>query len=224
MNLSQRFTLMVKGNLNQLFDKLEDPERSLNQLILDMEEQLEAAKRAAAGAMANEDRLQTKVAFHHQEAEQWRQAAKQALGKAREDDARTALRRAEQAARQAQRLRRQLEAQSRDTEEVRQSVTLLHERLEHARSRLQLTQARLRQKQARQAAGRVMKSVSKANLYAEFERLEERVEVAAAEERAYLQLDDTLSHRDVRRRFEDQSIEDSVEDGLAVLRREMAQP
>ena len=47
---------------NAVLDSLEDPERSLNQLVLDMEEELEAAKRAAARAMANEDRLRSKIA------------------------------------------------------------------------------------------------------------------------------------------------------------------
>ena len=35
MNIAQRFTLLVKGQLNAIFDNLEDPERSLHQLVLD---------------------------------------------------------------------------------------------------------------------------------------------------------------------------------------------
>ena len=57
MQITQRFSLLVKGRVNAVLDALEDPERSLNQLIIDMEEELESAKRAVASAIANEDRL-----------------------------------------------------------------------------------------------------------------------------------------------------------------------
>jgi len=54
MQITQRFSLLVKGRVNAVLDALEDPERSLNQLIIDMEEELESAKRAVASAMAND--------------------------------------------------------------------------------------------------------------------------------------------------------------------------
>ena len=221
MNLAQRFTLMVKGNLNGLFDRLEDPEQSLHQLVLDMEEHLEAAKRAAAAAMANEDRLRSKIAFHQKDAEEWKDGARRALKSGREEDARTALRRAEEAERQRRRLKEQLDAQERDTEEVRDAVARLHERLGHARARLQVTQAKLRQSEARQAAGKVLQGVQRADLYGEFDRLEARVEQTASEERAYLALDDSLRGDDVRRRFESAEVDEAVEDGLEALRREL---
>lgn len=221
MNLAQRFTLMVKGNLNSLFDQLEDPERSLHQLILDMEEQLEAAKRATAAAMANEDRLRSKIAFHEKDAEEWRDGARRTLAQGNETDARAALRRAEEADRQIQRLREQLAAQSRDTQEVREAVARHHERLGHARSRLQITQARMRQSEARKAAGQVMRGVEKADLYAEFDRLEDRVERRAAEERAYLNLDQSLSGDDLKRRFETTAIDDAVEAELEALKQQI---
>ena len=222
MNLTQRFKLMVKGNLNNLFDQLEDPERSLNQLILDMEEQLEAAKRAAAAAMANEDRLRAKIAFHDKDTEEWQAAARRAVAKDLEDDARLALRRAQEAGQQAQRLKQQLAEQTHDTTDVREAVARLNERLGHARSRLQITQARMRQSEARKAAGQVMRGVERANLHAEFDRLEERVERVAAEDRAYIQLDDCLSGQDLRRRFDAAAMDDAVEDQLQSLRLELS--
>ncbi len=75
----RRFSLLVKGRVNAVLDALEDPERSLNQLIIDMEEELEAAKRAVASAMANEDRLRSQIAVHDKEACGWQQSAERAL-------------------------------------------------------------------------------------------------------------------------------------------------
>jgi len=67
MNILHRFNLLVKGRINAVLDALEDPERSLLQLVQDMEEELDAAKRAVARAMANEDRLRAQIAFHAQD-------------------------------------------------------------------------------------------------------------------------------------------------------------
>ncbi|NHZ70908.1 MAG: hypothetical protein GWP18_04635 [Proteobacteria bacterium] len=43
MNVTQRFTLLVKGSIDAVLIKFEDPERSLNQLVLDMEDELKSA-------------------------------------------------------------------------------------------------------------------------------------------------------------------------------------
>ncbi len=224
MNIAQRFTLMVKGNITSLLDSLEDPERSLHQLLIDMEEQLDAAKRATARAMANEDRLRARIDGHRRDASRWEDAARRALAKEREADAREAMRRAEVATRQADRLAEQLAAQEQDTAQIRESVARLNEQLRDGRSRLQILQARIRQGEARRAMGKVLKGAETTNLQGEFERLGERVELWAAEENAYLRLDDELSGRDFARRAEDAAVDDAVDSRLERLRAELEPP
>lgn len=221
MNIAQRFSLMMKGNVTAVLDRLEDPERSLNQLILDMKEQLEAAKRATAAAMANEDRLERQIAGRRQEAANLEQSAKRALGKARESDARDLLRRAEQSRRQAEQLETKLVEQRNDTEAASEAVALLHERLEQACSRLHLIQAQIRRREAARAAGKARRGIEKVDLYGEFERIEGRIELELAEEKAYVRLDESLRGVDVHRRLEAEALDDAVEDRLASLRREL---
>jgi phage shock protein A len=218
MNILQRFNLLVKGRINALLDALEDPERSLNQLVHDMEEELDAAKRGVARAMANEDRLRSQIAFHAQDAGEWQRAAERALGKNDEAAAREALRRVEKAERQRDRLSQQLAKQSRETEEVRESVASMHERVEQARSRLQVVQAQMRQVEARRAIGGVLASSMAHNLHGEFDRLSGRIEEEAATERNYQRIDDELSGEDLRRRFEADAVADAVEERLARLK------
>jgi phage shock protein A len=220
MNIAQRFTLLVKGSINSALDSLEDPERSLHQLLLDMEEQLDAAKRATARAMANEDRLRARIETLRQDAGRFEDAARRALAKTQEADAREAMRRAEVATRQADALAEQLAAQERDTGQLRESVSRLDEQLQDGRARLQILQARIRQGEARRAMGKVIKSAGATNLHGEFERLGERVELRAAEESAYLRLDDQLSGRDFARRAESAAVDDAVEARLDALRAE----
>jgi phage shock protein A len=224
MNIVQRFRLLLKGQINAALDAIEDRERSLLQLVHDMEEELDAAKHAVARAMANEDRLRTQIAFHTKDAVDWQRAAERTLGKGNEADAREALRRVELAERQRDKLAAQLAKQSAETEEVRQSVVRMQERCDEAKGRLQVVQAQMRQIEARKAIGGVLSSAHAHNLHAEFERISGRVEEEAATERNYQRLDDQLSGEDVRRRFEADAVADAVEDRLARLREPAGAP
>ncbi len=221
MNIAQRFTFLVKGHFNGLLDSLEDPERSLNQLVLDMEEELEAAKRAAAAAMANEDRLRAKISFHEKDAQEWQEAAERFMRKTDEAQTREALQRVERAQRQRDRLKKQLDVQAAETTDIRGSVARMNERIGEARARLQLLQAQLRQGEARRAINKVVSGVQKSNLYGEFERMSERVEEQTFAERAYLKLDDELTGDDLRRRVEESAVEDAVESRFEKLREKM---
>lgn len=223
MNIFRRFNLLMKGRIHAALDAIEDPERSLNQLVHDMEDELDAAKRAVARAMANEDRLRAQIAFHAQDAGEWQRAAERALGKGDEAGAREALRRTEMAERHRDRLTQQLEKQSKETEEVRQSVTRMQEKVDQTRSRLQLVQAQMRQVEARRAIGDVLASAQSHNLLGEFERISGRIEEEAATERNYQRIDDELSGEDLKRRFEADAVSDAVEERLARLKEALPQ-
>ena len=223
MNILRRFNLLMKGRIHAALDAIEDPERSLNQLLHDMEEELDAAKRAVARAMANEDRLRAQIAFHTQDAGEWQRAAERALGKGDEAGAREALRRTELAERHRDRLAQQLEKQSKETEEVRQSVARMQEKVEQTRGRLQLVQAQMRQVEARRAIGDVLASAQSHNLMGEFERISSRIEEEAATERNYQRIDDELSGEDLKRRFEADAVSDAVEERLARLKEAVPQ-
>ena len=218
MNVTQRFTLLVKGSIDAVLTRFEDPERSLNQLVLDMEEELEAAKRAVARAMANEDRLRSRTKFHEKDKEQWEAAAESAMNKGDEDGARDMLLRAEKAERQRDRLREELHTQSDETEEIRDAIVNMHDRMQKARSRLELLQAQMRQGEARRAINKVMVGVQRANLQSEFDRVSERVELQASAERSYLKLDDELRGDHLRRQAESSAVDDAVDDRMAKLR------
>jgi phage shock protein A len=218
MNGTQRFTLLVKGSIDAVLVKFEDPERSLNQLVLDMEDELESAKRAVARAMANEDRLRSQVAFHDKDMKQWESAAESAMKKSDEDGARDMLRRLEQAERQRDRLREELRTQSEETAEIREAIAHMHDRLQRARSRLELLQAQMRQGEARRSINKVMVGVQRANLQSEFDRVSERVELQAAAERSYSKLDDALSGDDLRRRAVESAVDDAVEERMRGMR------
>ena len=67
-----------------------------------------------------------------------------------------------------------------------------------------------------------MQGVESADLYGEFERIGEKVELVAASEEAYLEIDDDLSGDALRSRLEEAEVDDAVEERLAALRGELS--
>ena len=57
MGIFDRLSTLVKSNLNDLISSAENPEKMLNQIIVDMRNQLARAKQQVAAAIADEKRL-----------------------------------------------------------------------------------------------------------------------------------------------------------------------
>ena len=58
MGIFSRLAQLIKSNLNDLVSKAEDPEKMLNQIVLDMQTQLVEAKKQVAASIADEKRLE----------------------------------------------------------------------------------------------------------------------------------------------------------------------
>ena len=57
MGIWARISTLVKSNINAMISKAEDPEKILNQLIIDMREQFLEARKQVAVTIADEKRL-----------------------------------------------------------------------------------------------------------------------------------------------------------------------
>src|SRR5258708_21850739 len=91
MGIFARIAQLIKSNLNDLISKSEDPEKMLNQVVLDMNNQLVEAKKQVAASIADEKRLAKQ---HEQEvanAAEWERRAMMALRAGNEELAKEAL-------------------------------------------------------------------------------------------------------------------------------------
>ena len=61
MGILDRFTTIIKANINDLLDKAEDPAKMIDQYLLDMTESLAEVKKETAGVMAEETRTKRLV-------------------------------------------------------------------------------------------------------------------------------------------------------------------
>ena len=59
MSIFRRLLLIGRSYLNYIIGKAEDPEKMLNQMLIDMDEQLMNAKRQVALAISDEKKLLT---------------------------------------------------------------------------------------------------------------------------------------------------------------------
>ena len=88
MGILDRFSTIVKANINALLDKAEDPGKMIDQYLTEMTESLAEVKRETAGVMAEETRTRGKVEANRAEVQKYADLAKKALQAGTEGDAR----------------------------------------------------------------------------------------------------------------------------------------
>jgi phage shock protein A len=63
-NLFKRISDLISANINDLIDRVEDPERMIKQIIREMEESITMAKEGVIQAIASEKQLQKELEHH----------------------------------------------------------------------------------------------------------------------------------------------------------------
>src|SRR2546427_9723327 len=75
MGIFDRLSTLIRSNINDLINRAENPEKMLNQLIVDMRSQLAKAKQQVAAAIADEKRLSAQADTEKKSAEDWERRA-----------------------------------------------------------------------------------------------------------------------------------------------------
>lgn len=181
MGFLQRMRTVIAANLNALISKAEDPEKMLEQLILDMQTQFADARRQVAAAMADEKRLKKQYENQERLAQEWEEKAKKALLAGREDLARQALARKAEHDRMAQEFKTQWEAQAQAVEQLRATLQQLNKKIEEAKRKKNLLIARAKRADAQKKIQETMAGLSDTSAFDAFARMEEKVEQREAE-------------------------------------------
>lgn len=92
-NLGDRFVRLVKANLNKVLSNAEDPEKLLDQAVVDMQKDLVKIRQSYAEVTASQRRMKEQMRMAEDEAGKWYKRAQLALEKGEEDLAREALER-----------------------------------------------------------------------------------------------------------------------------------
>ena len=144
MGLFDRISTLFRSNINDLISSAENPEKMLNQLITDMNDQLIRAKQQVAVAIADEKKLRDQFERERQQAAEWENKAELAIRSDRDDLARQALVRQQEYAERAQAFYLEWQAQLAQTEQLKGQLRDLADKIEEAKRKRNLLLAKQR--------------------------------------------------------------------------------
>lgn len=184
-----RFTFVMKSTLTTLRERVEDPEMMLHQLVCDMEEELESVRRGVAAALADQIQLQKELDSARSDIEKWDTRSAQALRQKDESGARQALGQKLRAVERAEKLEDSCEQRQLQAEELQSSFRDLEDKIRQAQHRRTLLVARLARARSQRSIHDALDRATGTSAFAEFSRLERKVERAESLSQAYDKLD-----------------------------------
>lgn len=201
MGIFRRLSDIIKANINDLLNRAEDPEKMLNQMLIEMREQLAQAKRQVAVAIADEKRLRRQLDERIAEAQKWEQRAMAALQHGQEELARQALMRRNQAQQEADQFQQQWEAQNQAVDALKQALRQLNDKIEEAKRKKTLLVARQKRAEAQRQIQETLRGIGDSSAFETFQRMEERVLQMEAEAEAAVDLTQELAGADLEQQF-----------------------
>lgn len=218
MAILERIGLVIKSNLNALINKAEDPEKMLDQVLMQMREQLAEARREVAVTIADEKRLGVQVEAEVGQVREWERKAMLAVEKGDDELAREALRRKAEHERLAMDYKKQWDAQRASAEGLKDALRALSQKIEEAARKKNLLIARQKRAEAQKRIHEVMTGLSDTSAFATFDRMSARVDQLEAQASASAEIAQDLSGDALEQRFKALEGTSDVDDELKALK------
>ncbi len=202
MGMFDRLKTVISSNINSLISKAENPEKMLNQMVIDMNEQLIESKKAVAMAIADEKKLEREMLENKAKADEWEKKAMLAVRAGRDDLAKEALLRKQEFEGYATQLAQQWEAQKQSVEKLKEALRQLQSKIEEANRKKNILVARAKRAEAQQRINQTMSSLSgNKSAFDTFERMERKVDEIEASAEAMKELDEASSGASLEKQF-----------------------
>ena len=221
MGLFDRLSAMLRSNINDLISRAENPEKMLNQLILDMKTQLAKAKQQVASAIADEKKLQNDAEALRKQAEDWERRAMMAVQEGRDDLAKQALGRYNEQLQGAQQLQETWVRHKAETEQLKLSLRQLNDKIEEAKRKKNILVARSKRAEAQQRIQETMSGLSDKSAFESFERMAEKIEATERKAIAAAELNEEFSGDQLAQQFEALEYKGSSDQQLIELKTKM---
>lgn len=223
-SILDRFTSIIKANINDLLDKAEDPEKMVEQYLRDLTESLAEVKEATAGVMAEEARCKRLVDENQANIEKYENLARKALLANEEGDARTFLTKKQELEGRAEGLKTAYDAAHENAEKMRQMHDKLVSDLETLRQRKEVIKAKSAVAKTQAKVNEMTAGTNKAEgAMSAFDRMEakadEMLDRANAMEQLNAQPVDEAA--ELEKKYESMGASAAVDDELARLKKEM---
>ncbi|WP_437924098.1 PspA/IM30 family protein [Sorangium sp. So ce291] len=221
MGIFARLATLIKSNLNDLISRSEDPEKMLNQVVIDMSNQLIEAKKQVAVSIADEKRLAKQAEQEAALAAEWERRAMMAIKAGDDALAKEALNRKKEHDQLAATYKDQWQKQKQAVDQLKTALRLLNNKIEEAKRKKNVLIARKKRAEAQKAIQETMSGLNNASAFETFDRMSNKIdqieaEAEAAGEIAEQYTGDTLAHK-----FGQLEATAGADDELLALKRKM---
>ncbi|MDJ1182596.1 PspA/IM30 family protein [Roseofilum casamattae] len=175
MGLFDRIGRVLRANVNDLVSKAEDPEKILEQSIIDMQEDLVQLRQAVASAIASQKKSQQQYNTNQSEVNKWQQRAQLALQKGDETLAREALVRKKSHEDTAATVKVSLDQQTAQVDTLKKSLVALEGKISEAKTKKDMLKARMQAAKAQENLQNTVSNIGTSSALSAFESMEEKV-------------------------------------------------
>jgi phage shock protein A len=221
MGIFSRLAQLIKSNLNDLISRSEDPEKMLNQIVLEMNNQLVEAKKQVAASIADERRLAKQLEQETANAQEWERRAMLALRAGNEPLAKEALARKRERDELAATLKDQWTKQKTAVDQLKTALRLLSDKIEEASRKKNVLIARKKRAEAQKAIQETMSGLRDASSFETFDRMAQKIDQIEAEAEAQTDLAKEMSGDTLAAQFENLERNQGGEEDLVALKRKM---
>ncbi|HWH02711.1 MAG TPA: PspA/IM30 family protein [Gemmatimonadales bacterium] len=221
MGIFDRLSTLIRSNINDLISRAENPEKMLNQLIVDMRSQLAKAKQQVASAIADEKKLSAQAEQEKKMAEDWEKRAVLAVQEGRDDLAKQALLRHNEHVQNALTLHDTWVKHREETEKLKLSLRQLNDKIEEAKRKKNILIARQKRAEAHKRIQETMSSMGDNSAFETFERMAEQIEHEERKLIAAAEVNEDLSGDSLMKQFQTIEVRADADQQLAALKQKM---
>lgn len=223
MAILNRFQDIISANINAIIDKMEDPEKMIDQYLRDMMEDLAEVKQNTAGVMAEETKSKRLVDENEAEVMKYTNFAKKAVEAGNDDDARVFLAKKQELEDIGTGLAKSYASAHENASKMRQMHDKLASDIEKLRSRRSMIKAQMSVADTQEKLNNVSDSIGKTEgAMSAFQRMEEKASRRLDEANAMSELNQEPEDpaKSLEEKYSSQGSA-AVEDELARLKGEM---
>ena len=214
MPIFEKLRRIFNSNINDLLDRVEDPEKILNQLLEDMQHELKEVKIQVAAAIRDANKFEAQYKENLESAEKWEKRAIVFIQNSDDVRAKEALRRKRSADDLAAGFREQFEAQQESVSVLKDGLATLEQKIEEAKSKRALLIARQRRAEAERTIHQTVSGISDSSALNAFDRMQDRVLDTEAEAEALSE----MRQPSLEEEFDTLDKKDEIDDELAKLK------
>jgi len=216
MGILGRLSTLIKSNVNDAIDSMQDPGKEIEQMVRDMEDYARQARAEVGRCIADERLLERRVQTIEAEIGDWEKRAETAIRAGDDNLAKQALARKAEKETERDEAKKALQDQGAYADQLTAALKALEARLKDVKLRKETLKAKAR---SNRDGGTL---TDKTSAFNEFDRLSNRVEATEAE----ADLGDELAGRttqriDVERQLEKLQSDSTLDDALAELKRKL---